>query len=287
MNILITGGSGFIGRNVTEDLSEGHRLFTPRHFELPIDDQSAMNEYFIQNRLDAIIHCATKPAHRNAQDTTNVLYANMRLFSSLFEAARTANITRFIIIGSGSEYDMRHYRPRMPEEYLGTHIPADENGLSKYLETRLIANDRRFVNLRFFGIFGKYEDYAIRFISNMICKALFSMPLTIKQDRRFDYIGVSDGIKVIRYFLEHPSQFSDYNVTTDETIWLSEIAAWVRDLSGKDLPIVISNPEPGTEYSGDNARAARGKSALFISHRSGRRSRSFIPGIRQICRQST
>ena len=80
----------------------------------------------------------------------------------------------------------------MSEADFGSHIPIDDLGLYKYVVGRMIEQESRFLELRIFGIYGKYEDYSIRFISNIICKALFDLPLTMNQDRYFDYIYVND-----------------------------------------------------------------------------------------------
>ena len=61
-------------------------------------------------------------------------------------------------------------------------MPDDEHGFSRYVIAGLRPRDERVVELRPFGVFGPYEDYAIRFISNAICKTLFDLPVTLRQD---------------------------------------------------------------------------------------------------------
>ena len=59
----------------------------------------------------------------------------------------------------------------MRESYFGRHIPTDIYGFSKYVIAKDIESVRRNIyNLRVFGIFGKYEDYKRRVISNNICQ---------------------------------------------------------------------------------------------------------------------
>lgn len=100
----------------------------------------------------------------------------------------------------------------------------------------------------------KYEDYAIRFISNAICKTLFDLPITIKQNRNFDYLYVNDLMLVLDWFIENTPQYHSYNITPDLSISLLDLALIVKDISGKDLPIHIHQDGLGLEYSGDNAR---------------------------------
>ena len=103
-------------------------------------------------------------------------------------------------------------------------------------------------------MFGKYEDYAIRFISNVICKTIFDLPITIKQNRKFDYIYVDDLMQVLEFFIEEKTQYNSYNVTPDHSIELLEIAKIINSISGKNLPITVALEGLGSEYSGENSR---------------------------------
>jgi len=147
---------------------------------------------------------------------------------------------------------MRHYQPKMPEAYFDAHVPVDEFGYSKYVCARHVESLEDAVELRLFGVFGKYEDWSIRFISNAISKTLFDLPITINQNRRFDYVSVDDVTPVVKHFIENRPRQRAYNVTPDGGIELKSIAEKVRDISGKCVDIRIGQPGMGIEYSGDN-----------------------------------
>lgn len=264
--ILLTGGSGFIGRNLLESpLARKYELVAPRHAELELLDEDAVAGFLRDGRFDAVIHNAAKPGHRNAKEPGKVFYENTRMFFNL--ARNAARFGKMIVIGSGAAYDMRHYRPKMREDYFDAHVPADEHGLCKYVCGKYIEKADNITDLRVFGIYGKYEDYAIRFISNMICKALFGLPLTMKQNRRFDYLWVEDLFPVLEYFIENRPAHKAYNVTPDSSVELLELARLVLKAAGKELPIQAAQPGLGTEYSGDNARLkGEVKGLSFTAH---------------------
>lgn len=252
MKIFMTGGSGFIGRNLVEYLSQKHEVLAPTHQVLELLDEDAVRFFFEQHDIDVVIHGAVRPGHRNAKDPSNQLYHNTRMF---FNIARNANrYGKMIFLSSGLVYDMRYYLPKMKEEYFDTHVPNDEGGFSKYISAKYIEQVENIVELRLFGVFGKYEDYAIRFISNAICKILFDLPITTKQNRRFDYLYIDDLMPVIDYFIENKGKYKCYNVTPDEAIELLVLADKVRQISGKDLPSLVAQNGMGIEYSGDNTR---------------------------------
>ena len=250
--IFITGGSGFIGRNIAEYFAGQAEVFAPSHQELELLDEEAVRSYFRRHDFDVVIHSAVRPGHRNAKDPSHQLDHNCRMF---FNLARNADrFKKFIFLSSGAVYDARNYQPKMTEEYFDSHVPADEMGFSKYIAAKYIAQAEKIVELRIFGIFGKYEDYAIRFISNMIGKTLFDLPLTMKQDRKFDYLYIDDLMPVLEHFINNKSEFKAYNVTPDRSVELKDLAEKVKKISGKNLPIKVAQPGLGVEYSGDNTR---------------------------------
>ena len=110
------------------------------------------------------------------------------------------------------------------------------------------------VDLNIFGIFGKYEDWEIRFISNAICKTLFDLPVTLRQNRRFSYLYVNDLMPVLEYFIENEPKYKSYNVTPDEETELLQAAQTVLKVAGKQTPIQVATPGYGLSYSGSNAR---------------------------------
>lgn len=250
--IFLTGRSGFIGRNLLEFLESKYEVLAPTHQELELLDEEAVKKYFEKNKIDVVIHCAVKPGHRNAKDPTNLFYCNTRMFFNIVRNA--SRFEKMIFLNSGLVYDMRYYMPKMKEEYFGTHVPVDEAGFSKYVCAKYIENVDNIVELRPFGVFGKYEDYAIRFISNAICKTLFGLPITIKQNRKFDYVYIDDLILVVDYFIQNDHQYKAYNVTPDQSIELYALAEKIRLASGKDLLIIVAQQGMGVEYSGDNTR---------------------------------
>ncbi|GAV22607.1 NAD-dependent epimerase/dehydratase family protein [Carboxydothermus pertinax] len=252
MKIFITGGTGFIGRNLVEKLSKTYFVYAPSRKELDLTDEEKTRKFIKENKFDVIVHCATKPGHRNAKDPTNIFYTNVLMFLNILK--NHEYFGKLIFLSSGAIYDQRFYKPKMTEEYFGEHIPVDETGLSKYVCAKLLENLPNSVELRPFGVFGKYEDYAIRFISNAICKAIFDLPITIKKNRKFDYIFIDDLVNIIEYFILNNSKYKAYNVTPDNSVELLEIARKILQISKKSLPIIIKENGMGIEYSGNNER---------------------------------
>ncbi|HVO83582.1 MAG TPA: NAD-dependent epimerase/dehydratase family protein [Syntrophobacteria bacterium] len=265
MSLLITGGSGFIGRNLKEQLAPEFEILAPTHGELELLDEDAVSRFFRDHRINVVIHSAIKPGHRAAQDPTNLVFNNTRMFFNLMRNAE--RFDKLIFLSSGAVYDMRYYRPKMKEDYFDVHVPADETGFSKYICAKYAALSDKVIELRPFGVFGQYENWQIRFVSNMICKALFGLPLTMHQNRRFDYVYIDDLIAIVRYFILNEPKHNVYNVTPDNAVELMALAQRVIEVSGKALEVRAAQDGMGLEYSGDNSRL-RGEipHLIFTSH---------------------
>ena len=59
--ILLTGGSGFIGKNILESfLVEKYELIAPSSHELDLLDTDCVNKFFKGKEFDIILHAGTK-----------------------------------------------------------------------------------------------------------------------------------------------------------------------------------------------------------------------------------
>lgn len=245
LKILVLGSNGFIGRNIVEYLDPNeYDVFSPKRQELNLLDTQGVDAYIKDLQPDVVILSAV-----NIQS----LAENLQMYFNVERCS--ANFGKMITIGSGAEYDMRHYYPMMSEDYFGQHVPCDTYGLSKYVMSNDIEkHPRNIVNLRVLGIFGKYEDYTRRFISNNICKALAGLGVTINQNMAFDFIYVPDFIKILEMFFTKDTKYKNYNVCTGQPIGLLDIANVICDVLPGGEKVTVREEGTKPEYSASNAR---------------------------------
>lgn len=252
-NILITGANGFIGRNISEGLKTNYKIYTPNREELNLLDTNMVEEYINRNKFDVVIHCATQNTlGKDRIFETEVLDRNLRMFFNLERCSEKYG--KMYYFGSGAEYDKDFYIPHMPESYFDNSIPKDAYGLSKYIMSKVINNKSNIYNLRVFGVFGKYENWEHRFISNSICKVLKGIPISIRQNVYFDYLYINDLCKIMIWFIENNPKYKHYNICTGNKVDLTTISKKILKISKKQLDISIEKSGLNKEYTGDNSR---------------------------------
>ena len=210
MKILLTGASGFIGKNIKQHLNSYTFLEAPNSKELNLLDAELVEDYLKRGNFDVVIHSANMNNVRKNITPYEALDGNIRMF---FNLERCKNYyDKMYYFGSGAEYDMRHYIPDMTEDYFDLYVPTDAYGFSKYVMSKVCQESNNIYDLRLFGVYGKYEEWERRFISNAICRALVGKDITIKKNVYFDYLWVEDLCDIVHWFIENVPKHHHYNV---------------------------------------------------------------------------
>ena len=260
LKIFLTGGTGFIARNIVEQLGNKYYFISPSHKRLNLLDLEAVGHFFRKNKFfDVVIHTANIGGNRKNIDGSEVVFNNLQMFFNL--ARNQKYYAKMINLGSGAEYGKQHAIKKIREENFDERIPEDGYGFYKYLCAKYIKSCDKMINLRLFGIYGKYEDWTIRFISNAICKSIFGLPITINKNVYFDYLYIDDFVDILDYFTNHKTQFNTYNVCRGDSINLLTIAKKINKLSfsvkkfaQKKSKIIVSQRGLGNEYTANNTR---------------------------------
>lgn len=253
-NILITGASGFIGKNLVEYLSnkkQQYRVYAPLHEQLDLLDSKKVCDFIMESDIHIVVHGANVGGSRKST-TQNVLDKNLRMFFNLDRCEKY--FEKLILLGSGAEYDKINMLPRVKEEDFGRFIPADDYGFSKYIMSKCIEHSEKMINLRMFGVFGRYEAYEYRFISNSIVKNLLRLPIVIRQNVFFDYVYINDCVRIIEWFIENKADHRFYNLSCGGAVALYTLAAKINEAAKFKSPVNIINEGLNTEYSADNSR---------------------------------
>lgn len=252
IKIFLTGGNGFIGKNILEQLGDKYDFIAPRSADLDLTDTDKVSDFLKKTRPDLIIHAANLGGKRKDIETEKIFFMNLQMFFNIVHNRKYFG--RMIMLGSGAEYDKRFDITDVKESNFDEQVPADQYGFYKYICAKYAEQSDFITHLRIFGMYGKHEDYSVRFISNNICRALLNLPISINQNAFFEMVLVDDFIKILDYFINNLGKEKLYNIGNNQRISLLDIGKKILEKSEKDLPILLKKEGFNKEYTCNNER---------------------------------
>ena len=245
--ILLLGSTGFIGHNMLDSLHEQYSIISPTHKELDVLDEAAVTEFIKRQYYDVVLNCL------DLHGMNGMYFENkLRMFNNLARCSEFYG--KMIYFGTGAEYARDLPVESIEEKDFDRKIPLDTYGSCMHQISKNAMISKNIYNLRLFGIFGKYEIWQHRFISNAICKAIYGYPITIRQNLYFDYLYIDDLCDIVHWFIENTPKYHDYNAVSGKRYSLKELAELVVLESKKELPVFIAKDGIGREYSASNRR---------------------------------
>jgi len=282
MKILITGGAGFIGSNLTEYfLSKGYKVvcldnFATGHLHNLNGVINNLNFTLIEadirnlsdckkavEGVDYVLHQAalgSVPRSINDPITTNAV--NVSGFLNMLVAARDAKVKRFVYAASSSTYGDSQGLPKV-EEVIGK--PLSPYAITKYVN-ELYAEifsktyGLETVGLRYFNVFGRKQDpngaYAAvipKFVQQFM---RYESPV-INGDglhsRDFTYIDNVIQMNELAMTTQNPEALNTvYNTAFGDRTTLTQLVGLLRDyLSTFDVKIADVEVLHGPNRAGD------------------------------------
>lgn len=264
MNILVTGGAGFIGSNIVEALLQEERVQKVRvldnlatgHYENMVAFESNPRFEFLNGDIrdydtclkscagmDRITHqAALGSVPRSIKDPLLSNAVNVTGTLNLFTAAKEVGIKRIVFAASSSTYGDSKELPKV-EDRIGN--PLSPYAVTKYVN-ELYANvfadlyGIAYIGLRYFNVFGPKQDpngaYAA-VIPLFFKAALNNEPPTINGDgsysRDFTYVENAVQANLLGLFTENEAALNQiYNIALGERTTLNELWAAIKKVTG-------------------------------------------------------
>lgn len=276
MKILVTGGAGFIGSHLVEQLlSDGHEvvvvddfndfyspdikennirtaLTNPRYTLVRADivNRKALDEIFQAHTFDAIVHLAARAGVRpSLQQPHLYVDVNVQGTTHLMELARLHQVKKFVFGSSSSVYG------------INTKVPFSEmdhifNPISPYAATKAAGEKLAHVYhhlygidmvcLRFFTVYGPRQrpDLAIHKFTRAIYEGRVIEQFGDGSTRR-DYTFYTDILQGVTASLYKPLGFEIFNLGESQTVPLHELIRLIEEALGKKAEIKQMPEQPG------------------------------------------
>ena len=261
MKSLVTGGAGFLGSHIVDQLVEmGHQVLVfddlsggskeninPKatFLEGSLNDEKHLKEIFDQHQIDFIYHLAAYAAENLSHFVRNFNYQNNVLGSvNLINEAIKHEVKCFVFTSSIAVYR----RNTLPFHEEDTPLPVDPYGIAKYaVELDLQAAHEMFgldyIVFRPHNVYGERQNLSDPYrnvIGIFMNQILNGKPLTIfgdgHQTRAFTY--VRDIASHIASSVDLPKAYNQvFNIGADHTFTVKEIAEKVLSEMASNQPI--------------------------------------------------
>jgi UDP-glucuronate 4-epimerase len=274
--VLITGGAGFIGSHLADELlalgyhvtvldnlepfydvsfkrqNIAHNLDHPAYTFVEGDllDSAFLNEA-LSGPYDILVHLAAKAGVRpSIENPVAYQESNVRGTQNLLEFARAKGISQFVFASSSSVYGINPNVPWRESDYVLQPIsPYASTKVSGELLGHVYSHlyGIRFIGLRFFTVYGPRQrpDLAIHKFGRMLLEGR-EIPMFGDGSTRRDYTFVGDIVQGIIGAMHYSgSPYEVVNLGNNQTVSLSEMIRTLEEVFGAEARIRRLPEQPG------------------------------------------
>lgn len=263
--ILITGGGGFLGSHLVEDLQKirvsKQKLVLPRAKDYDLREKSVAKK--LTKGIDLVIHLAANVGGigYNLQKPGELFYDNILLGIHLMEEARKNGVKKFVSVGTVCAYP-KFTKVPFKEEDLWDGYPEETNAPYGIAKKMLLVQGQAYrkqygfnaiyllpVNL--YGPRDKFDPDKSHVIPALIKKFIeakkFGIPEVVvwgtgKATREFLY--VKDATRSLLLATERYNKPDPINIGSSQEISIKSLAELIKDLVGFKGKIVWDESKP-------------------------------------------
>lgn len=271
MNILVTGGSGFLGKHLCRALTaEGHSITNldvrdnpeVKTVRLNILDEEAIAPHF--TGVDAVFHLASYiEVGESVEQPRKYLENNIMGTLSVLEAMRKNTARTFIFSSSAAVYGEPMRTPIKEDDRT---LPISPYGMTKLAMEGLVSSyafSHGFmgVALRYFNLYGPGEDHEpeSHAIPRFIMQMMNDEDVTVWGDgtNRRDYVYIDDVVRAHILALKLPQGFHYMNLSGKNATPVIEVVRTLERIMGKPAKVANHPPRLGDpqELYADAAKA--------------------------------
>ena len=241
--ILITGGSGFLGRNIIPICKKNYKTLAPRSKTLDLYNYEKTYSYLSKHQPEVIIHGAAYYGglNINIEEPANLFHHNTLMTTNLFEAAAKVGVKKIISIGSACAYPGNIVGNMKEEDFWNgpMHESVIGYGSSKkiqqiaqqsyYKQYGIEGNHLALTNL--YGPHDVFTEYRSHVVPALIKRFSDEKNKNSKSITNWgdgsairEFIYVKDAAKAISEFIEQPHDLDPVNIGTGVGTSIKQLA---------------------------------------------------------------
>jgi len=215
MNILITGGNGFVASHLKNFLDSKHTVYAPGKDQLNCLEPQEVNKFFNTHEVDVVIHTALTGREQLFDNSLRWMKEGLGMWYNIYN--NRYRYKQLIQYGSAYELNLsRIHRDATLADVLNS-LPMTSYGSTKNFMARMSSETDNFYTLRIFGHFHHTEPNH-RFFK----KLSNSKKFTLQEDKQFDYFNLEDTLAVTDFVINEQPAVRDINLVYPEKLLLSD-----------------------------------------------------------------
>jgi len=202
MSLLITGGTGYIGSKLVQQLKRKNKfIYSVGIKELNLLNYGNILNFLKKNNIKKVIHLGWCMENSN-----NAIYSNIEALINLIKSCEEIKIENFIFISTNNVYGIKNNANLFVEEEILNVDKNNKYGISKYIGEKLVSYtlQEKSCIVRIADVYGPNQNHGNLIkgiISNIENKE--NLKLYGEGKRQRDYIYIDDVIRGLEFIYEN------------------------------------------------------------------------------------
>ena len=272
MRVLVTGGAGFIGRNLVERLQGQAEIVVIDNFrsgfrqnlrglDCDLRIGSILDRDLVRTAMHGVEYvfhlAALVSVLESVQKPDECIEINSRGTLIVLEEAARANVRKFIFSSSAAVYGSNYRMPCREDDAPSPQSPYAATKLEGEMSCKTFtdSDQLRTACLRYFNVYGPYQNPASQYAAAVpifIRRAVANKPIVIygdgKQTR--DFVYAKEVVSSNLFFALESSATGVFNVGSGEETSIDQLALTICELTKSQSKIEYAEERPGdVKYS--------------------------------------
>lgn len=267
-NVYVTGGSGFLGRQIVRHAGRKHNVFKAPSSQCNLLDLDSVVKYLEEKKaegtpIEVIVNSAAYYGGLNItmSEPATIFYKNIQMINNVFATAAQTGVKKIVVVGSACAYPGGVEGDMSESDFWSGPLHGSVEGYGFTKKIQLVAQRvycaqygieaAHLVLTNLYGpndVFTEYRGHAIAVLIRRYVEAALQGKAEVvnwgdgSPIREFLY--VEDAAKVIAHFIDTPHDLEPVNVGTGTGTSIKQLAELIAEYAGYKGRVVWDTSKP-------------------------------------------